>query len=98
MLAPGGGRDLIIGGPAAGQAVSDQYRIYRYHQPSDEWSQNWDLSGPIEDLDAYYELGKELANRQTWPDWYVNNEFRATRDESMRAAGCGSDSLRPHQN
>jgi Zn-dependent M28 family amino/carboxypeptidase len=83
MLAPAGGHDLIGGGTAAGQAVSDDYRNHRYHQPSDEWNPNWDLSGPIEDLQAYYEFGRELANSNAWPDWYTDDEFRATRDKSM---------------
>ena len=82
MLSPGGGYDLIDGGTAAGQAARDDYRNHRYHQPSDEWNPNWDLSGPIEDLDAYYEFGHELANSNLWPDWYPDDEFRAIRDKS----------------
>jgi Zn-dependent M28 family amino/carboxypeptidase len=84
MLAPVGGHDLISGGPSAGQAVSDDYRTHRYHQPSDKWNPNWDLSGPIEDLDVYYEFGRELANSNAWPDWYLDDEFRPIRDRSMR--------------
>jgi Zn-dependent M28 family amino/carboxypeptidase len=38
MLAPMGGYDLDNGGKAAGQALIDDYRKHRYHQPSDEWS------------------------------------------------------------
>ncbi len=83
MLSPVGGHDLINGGTAAGQAVSDDYRDHRYHQPSDVWNPNWDLSGPIEDLEAYYEFGRELAESTAWPDWYRDDEFRATRDKSM---------------
>ena len=85
MLAPGGGHDLVNGGPAAGQAIADDYRNHRYHQPSDEWSPTWDLSGPIEDLDAYYEFGRELADSEVWPNWYPDDEFRAVRDKSMTA-------------
>ena len=83
MLAPAGGHDLLDGGTAAGQAVADDYRDHRYHQPSDEWNPSWDLSGPIEDLQAYYEFGRELADSNAWPDWYSDDEFRATRDKSM---------------
>jgi Zn-dependent M28 family amino/carboxypeptidase len=83
MLAPAGGHDLIEGGTAAGQAVSDDYRNRRYHQPSDEWNPKWDLSGPIEDLQAYFDFGRDLANSDAWPDWYTDDEFRATRDKSM---------------
>ncbi len=83
MLSPIGGHDLINGGAAAGQAISDDYREHRYHQPSDVWSPSWDLSGPVEDLDAYYEFGRDLADSPAWPDWYRDDEFRSTRDQSM---------------
>jgi Zn-dependent M28 family amino/carboxypeptidase len=85
MLSPSGGHDLIDGGTAAGQAAADDYRIHRYHQPSDQWSPSWDLSGPVEDLDVYYEFGRELANSNAWPDWYPGDEFRAIRDKSIKA-------------
>ena len=83
MLDPGGGYDLINGGKVAGQAARDDYRKNHYHQPSDEWQANWDLSGPISDLDALYTLGDDLANSDTWPNWYKDNEFRAIRDKEM---------------
>jgi Zn-dependent M28 family amino/carboxypeptidase len=85
MLSPMGGHDLIDGGAAAGQAVGDDYREHRYHQPSDKWDPKWDLSGPIEDLQAYYEFGRVLADSDAWPEWYPDDEFRAIRDKSLDA-------------
>jgi Zn-dependent M28 family amino/carboxypeptidase len=82
MLYPGGGYDLIEGGKAAGQAVRDDYRQNRYHQPSDEFDPGWDWSGVVQDLDALYTVGDELANIESWPNWYADNEFRAVRDRS----------------
>jgi Zn-dependent M28 family amino/carboxypeptidase len=92
MLDPGGGYDLIEGGKVAGQAVRDDYRIHHYHQPSDEFNPNWDLSGIVSDLDVFYTFGDELANSDTWPDWHSGNEFRAIRDREMAersVAGVG---------
>jgi Zn-dependent M28 family amino/carboxypeptidase len=86
MLDPGGGHDLIDGGVTAGQKLRDDYRVNHYHQPSDEWKADWDLSGPIQDLDALYTVGDELANSDAWPNWYDGNEFRAVRDKSMGKA------------
>ena len=83
MLDPGGGYDLIDGGTAAGQAVRQDYLLHHYHQPSDEWNANWDLSGIVSDLDVLYTFGDELANSDKWPDWYKDNEFRAIRDKEM---------------
>lgn len=82
MLDLDGGYDLIDGGTAAGLAVRDEYTRLHYHQPSDEYDPTWDLSGPIEDLKVFYNLGRSLANSNAWPNWYPGNEFRAIRDNS----------------
>jgi Zn-dependent M28 family amino/carboxypeptidase len=84
-ISPAGGRDLLVGGEAAGQKLVDDYTNNRYHQPSDEWSKDWDLSGPEEDLQAYYLAGKTLANGSFWPNYYKTSEFRAARDKDMAA-------------
>jgi Zn-dependent M28 family amino/carboxypeptidase len=83
MLDPDGGFDLVAGGKTAGQAVRDDYREHRYHQPSDEYDPKWDLSGPVEDLQALYLFGRNLADSEKWPNWYKGNEFRAIRDKSL---------------
>jgi len=83
MLDPAGGYNLIVGGTAAGQAVRDDYRNHHYHQPSDEFNQAWDVSGPVDDLLVLYTLGDTLANSDRWPNWYQANEFRAIRDKTM---------------
>ena len=83
MLDPAGGYDLVNGGKAAGQAARDDYRTNRYHQPTDEFNPNWDLSGPVDDLEILAGLGHTLANSESWPNWYKDNEFRAIRDRSM---------------
>ena len=50
MLDPAGGLDLVVGGKDAGQKVRDDYRINHYHQPSDEFNPNWDVTGVVDDL------------------------------------------------
>jgi Zn-dependent M28 family amino/carboxypeptidase len=84
-ISPDGGRDLLVGGKAAGQKLADDYNDNRYHQPSDEWRADWDLSGPVEDMQAYYVAGKNMANSDIWPDYYKDSEFRAARDKDMAA-------------
>ena len=83
MLDPAGGFDLVEGGTKAGKAVAEDYLLHRYHQPTDEFDPHWDLTGPIQDLDAFYTFGDELANGDKWPNWYKGNEFRAIRDKEM---------------
>ena len=58
------------------------YREHHYHQPTDEFDPKWDLSGPIQDLQALYAFGQALGNGDKWPNWYQGNEFRAIRDKS----------------
>ena len=82
MLDPGGGFGLRDGGTQAGQKVRDTYNRERYHQPSDEFDPNWDLSGLVDDVNVFYALGRKLADSELWPNWYRGNEFRAIRDAS----------------
>ncbi len=85
MLDPDGGFDLLNGGTRAGQALRDDYTQHRYHQPTDEFDPNWDMSGPLDDVNAFYALGRKLADSELKPNWYSGNEFRSVRDASESA-------------
>ena len=74
------GQDRIVGGIAAGKAAADEYIAKRYHQPSDEWSPDWDLRGEVIDIGLLYTVGRDLANSRRWPEWQRGSEFKATRD------------------
>jgi Zn-dependent M28 family amino/carboxypeptidase len=76
------GQDLVKGGRIAGSAAKKDYTANRYHQPSDEWSPNWDLSGQVQDLELVYRLGRDLADSRAWPSWNADSEFKAIRDRS----------------
>src|SRR6185437_15325700 len=82
-LIAGPGLDLIDGGRAAGLAASAEYTAHRYHTPNDVFDANWDLSGTLEDIQTLYLLGRNLADGDSWPDWYTDSEFRARRDAMM---------------
>jgi Zn-dependent M28 family amino/carboxypeptidase len=73
----------VVGGRAAGKKLADDYTDHRYHQPSDEWKADWDLSGPLLDVKALYATGVDLANSDVWPGWYPGSEFKAARDKEM---------------
>ena len=85
------GLDSVEHGEEHGIAISDEYGKNRYHQPSDEYDPNWDLGGVMQDLHALYQLGRELAGGDAWPNWKEGNEFKANRDammaEKAKAAG-----------
>ncbi len=82
MLYADAGIDLVDGGEAAGRALGEEYTAKRYHQPSDEYSDDWDLSGMAGQMEILYEVGEQVANSPDWPNWRPTNEFRAIRDAS----------------
>ncbi|HEU4373132.1 MAG TPA: peptidase M20, partial [Telluria sp.] len=53
-----------------------------YHQPSDEWSAQWQFTGMARDLGLLYAVGRDLADSNAWPNWSTESEFRAVRDKS----------------
>ncbi|CAN7570637.1 M28 family metallopeptidase [Pseudoxanthomonas sp. LjRoot143] len=79
-----GGNDLLEGGVEAGKAASEEY-AKRYHQASDEVHEGWKLDGVVQDLQALYGVGKDLAVEDKWPTWYDGNPFKAARDAMMKA-------------
>lgn len=87
MFAIERGMDWVVGGKAASRAADDDYSNNRYHQPSDEYSPNWDWSGIIQDVELFYSLGRELANSTAWPNWRAGDEFRSVRDKSCAGKG-----------
>jgi Zn-dependent M28 family amino/carboxypeptidase len=81
-----GGEDLVEGGSEAGKAAAEDYGKNRYHKPADQYDPaTWKLDGTIDDLNALYGVGKELAGGDKWPNWYSGNPFKAARDKMMQA-------------
>ena len=76
------GQDLLNGGTARGQALYEEYVRDHYHQPSDEWSPNWDLSAVPQVMGLLYQTGRDLADSSAWPNWSQDSEFRGTRDKT----------------
>jgi len=86
MLDGSAGEDLVVGGPAAGKAASDDYNTNRYHKPQDEYDPNWNWGAALQDVKLYYMMGRTLADGTAWPNWYPTAEFRAVRDKSRAEA------------
>jgi len=82
MLYPKSGVDIADQGPEYGRARLDEYVARHYHKPSDEYDASWDVSGTLQDLALYYEVGLAIANDSSWPNWRSGSEFRAIRDAS----------------
>ena len=79
-----GGIDHIEHGEEWTLAQHEKYRQENYHKPSDEYDENWDLSGAIDDLRLLFKVGYRLSTESTFPNWREGNEFKAKRDADMQ--------------
>jgi Zn-dependent M28 family amino/carboxypeptidase len=82
MLYTKAGIDSPTKGADYGRAWLDDYVANRYHKPSDEYDPAWDVSGTLQDIELYYDVGLAVANESGWPNWREGSEFRAIRDQS----------------
>jgi Zn-dependent M28 family amino/carboxypeptidase len=75
----------VIGKPAGwGKQKHDEYVARDYHQPSDEIKPDWDWSGAEQLAEILFEVGWEVANQDTIPQWNPDAEFRAIREKSLQ--------------
>jgi Zn-dependent M28 family amino/carboxypeptidase len=81
-----GGGDDYVGRPASwGLQQAEDYTAHRYHQPSDEYRSDFDMSGAAQLADIVYRLGTTIGNAQTVPTWNADAEFKALRDASRKS-------------
>jgi Zn-dependent M28 family amino/carboxypeptidase len=79
-----GGYDYV-GHPAGwGKTAREDYTAHRYHQPSDEYRSDFDLTGVAQLADIIYKFGLWLGNARTVPTWNADAEFKALRDASRK--------------
>jgi Zn-dependent M28 family amino/carboxypeptidase len=63
---------------AANNAKAKAYGA-RYHQVSDEYDPNWDLSGMVQQAQFTLNLGQAVANAPTMPAWKAGDPFGKAR-------------------
>jgi Zn-dependent M28 family amino/carboxypeptidase len=81
------GGPSFVGRPEGwGKKQQDEYTALRYHQPSDEYSKDWDLSGAVEDAQLLLLAGMRIANDTALPSWNPGNEFETARKAALAAA------------
>jgi Zn-dependent M28 family amino/carboxypeptidase len=73
----------LLGKPAGtGKRLFDEFEDKRYHQPSDEYHDDWDFSG-MEHYSRFAMLiGVSAANVPKMPTWRAGDEFLAPRVSS----------------
>jgi Zn-dependent M28 family amino/carboxypeptidase len=79
------GIDSAARGPAWGKAHIEDYFEHRFRQPGDQYSPDWEVSGAVNDLTLYYQVGMRLASSKHFPRWYPNSEFRTAHHRAEPA-------------
>lgn len=73
----------VIGRPEGwGSERVNEYRSRHYHQPTDEFQEDWDFAGVAELARFGFELGRLAASQADLPTWREGDEFLAARQRS----------------
>ncbi|HET9983999.1 MAG TPA: M28 family peptidase [Longimicrobiales bacterium] len=67
----------FVGKPAGwGKAQEEDYTAHRYHQPSDAYRPDFDLTGAVQLSDIVLGFARQLASSPTLPTWAPTAEFK----------------------
>lgn len=66
-----------------GEEQFADYNEHRYHQPSDEFSPNWDFTGMVQQAKLAFLIGLRVANANETPQWNKGDEFERARLKSL---------------
>ena len=70
------GKEPVDAATKALRVILDPILAKCYHNACDEYSEQWDLSGAVEDMQAFFEVGYELSHQNVWPQWSKTSEFK----------------------
>jgi len=72
-----GAGDDFIGRPKGwGVQQGEDYTDHRYHQPSDEYRPDFDLTGAVQLSNVVLSFARQLATDPNWPTWNKDAEFK----------------------
>ncbi|MCB0624769.1 MAG: M20/M25/M40 family metallo-hydrolase, partial [Saprospiraceae bacterium] len=75
-----GSGDHRIHGKEYAKSKSKEYVEKNYHRPSDEYTDDWILSGIVQDAELYFNMGWRLATEPIYPQWKEGSEFKHLRE------------------
>ena len=79
-----GGSDYY-GKPADfSQSSFNEFNSKHYHQPSDEYHDDWDFSGMQQMAEFGLAIGIDAANLDQLPTWRAGDEFLPSREKSLK--------------
>jgi len=74
----------VIGKPEGwGKEQAEKWEATKYHQPSDEYEESWNLEGAVEDVQLMFLVGLKVGNAEAMPSWMPGDEFEAARKKAM---------------
>ena len=72
----------VIGKPDGyGLQKEMEYIADDYHKVSDEVKPDWDLSGAVEDLQLYLQIGYRVAQADKFPEWKPGSGFSRPKEQ-----------------
>jgi Zn-dependent M28 family amino/carboxypeptidase len=74
-----GGLDFIGHEPGWGTKVTEAWNNAHYHQPSDQYSPDWNFDGMVEDAQLGFFAGLAVAQADAVPTWLPGDEFAKLR-------------------
>ena len=77
------GTEFVDRPPGWGKQQINHYTDVDYHQPSDEYRDDWNFDGMIEDARLGFWVGLAIANADQMPQWQPGDEFEAARLEAL---------------
>ena len=73
-LYPDTGMDHVEHGQKWTEERRADYVANDYHKPSDEYGDDWNLDGAVDDLRLLFTVGYRIADSTDWPNWREGNE------------------------
>jgi Zn-dependent M28 family amino/carboxypeptidase len=68
--------------PAEAKRLHDEYIARDYHQPSDEYKDEWNYEGAVNDMRLLAELGWQVANSPQMPAYHPDEQFARPRQST----------------
>jgi Zn-dependent M28 family amino/carboxypeptidase len=66
-----------------GSQIFREYNTQHYHQPSDEYQDDWDFAGLERAARFSFALGASVADLESIPTWQPGDEFLPAREKSL---------------
>jgi Zn-dependent M28 family amino/carboxypeptidase len=66
-----------------GRAMLDRYTAEAYHTPRDRYSDDFVFDGAVQQGTLLFLTAYDIAQDNSFPNWYETSEFRAARDRMM---------------